>query len=89
MLETDVASNSRKIFGFVPWRLSLVLQVSSGKKSYIDAENTETSGIRPLRKGLGLFDNSHGTQQYSKKSEECKFAPPPPTPFTGLVFVNA
>ena len=66
MLETDVASTSRKIFDFLPWRLLLVLQVSSGKeKSYIDAENIETSGIRPLRKGLGLFDNSHGTQQYS------------------------
>ena len=46
MLETDVASTSRKIFDFFPWRLPLVLQVSSGKeKSYIDAENTETSGI--------------------------------------------
>ena len=66
MLETDVASTSRKFFDCFPWRLPLDLQVSSGKeKSYFDAENTETSGIRPLRKGLGLFDNSHGTQQYS------------------------
>ena len=46
MLETDVASTSRKIFDFFSRRLPLVLQVSSGKeKSYIDAENTETSGI--------------------------------------------
>ena len=84
MLETDVASTSRKIFDFLPWRLPLPVQVTSGKeKSYIDAENTETSGIQPLRKGLGFLIIRTGRNNILKNPRGCKFAPPPPTLFTG------
>ena len=51
----------------------MVIQISSGKeKSYIEVKNTKTSEIRPLRKGLGLFDNSHGTQHNNIFKQEAQ-----------------
>ena len=49
LLETEVTSTSRKSPIF-PWRVPLVFQVAPGTgKSYVQAENAETSGIGPSR----------------------------------------